>query len=97
MLVAYGVLDLHLPHARDLKAKRRVVKGLVDRLHARFRISIAETGAQDLLQRAELGLAVVARDDGELERLLGRILATVEEEPEALVLDWSPTIVEGTA
>ena len=58
MFVGIAVLDLHLPHARDLKSKRRVVKGLVDRLHARYRLSIAETSNQDLHQRAELGVAV---------------------------------------
>ena len=42
MIVGLGVLELHLPYARDLKSKRRVVKSLVDRLHARFRISAAD-------------------------------------------------------
>jgi uncharacterized protein YlxP (DUF503 family) len=95
MYVGFGVLDLHLPHARDLKSKRRVVKGLVDRLHARFRVSVAETGAQDLLQRAEVGVAVVARDPAEIERMLDEILRVVEDEPEAMVLEWSPDVLEG--
>jgi uncharacterized protein YlxP (DUF503 family) len=95
MYVGFGVLDLHLPHARDLKAKRRVVKGLVDRLHARFRVSVAETGALDLVQRAEVGVAVVARDAGELDRMLDQILRITEEEPEATVLDWSHEVLEG--
>jgi uncharacterized protein YlxP (DUF503 family) len=92
--VGYGVLDLHLPHARDLKAKRRVVRGLIDRLHARWRISVAETGAQDLWQRAEVGVAVVSRDGAEVERILGEVVATAEDLEEALVLDWRSRIVE---
>ncbi|MBP1642795.1 MAG: hypothetical protein H6Q03_1464 [Acidobacteria bacterium] len=95
MFVGYGVLDLHLPHARDLKSKRRVVKGLVDRLHARFRVSVAETGAQDLWQRAEVGVAVVGRDASEVERALDQVLALAEQEPEAMILAWEPRIVEG--
>jgi uncharacterized protein YlxP (DUF503 family) len=94
VIVGYGVLDLHLPHARDLKAKRRVVRGLIDRLHARWRISVAETGAQELWQRAEVSVAVVGRDAGEVERILAAVEAAAEDLPEALVLDWRPGIVE---
>ena len=95
MFVGIAVLDLHLPHARDLKSKRRVVKGLVDRLHSRYRLSVAETSNQDLHQRAELGVAVVARDASEVDRILDDVLATVENEPEAMVLEWSPRTVKG--
>lgn len=94
MYVGYGVLDLHLPNARDLKAKRRVVRGLIDRLHARWRISVAETGAQDLWQRAEVGVAVVGRDGAQVEQILAEVVAAAEELEEALVLDWRPRIVE---
>ena len=62
MFVGYGVFALHLPHVRDLKSKRRIVRGLVDRIHARHRVSVAETSAHDLHQRAEVGVAVVAAD-----------------------------------
>ncbi len=95
MYVGFGVLDLHIPHARDLKSKRRVVRSLVDRLHSRLRVSVAETGAQDLHQRAELGVALVARDGAEAQRLLDEVLAAVDEEGEAMLLDWNPSIVEG--
>ena len=53
-------LELHIPGARSLKDKRRAVKSLVDRMHHRYRVSVAETDLQDLSRRAELGLAVVA-------------------------------------
>jgi len=95
MFVGYGVLDLHLPYARDLKAKRRVVKGLVDRVHARCRVSVAETGSQELRQRAQVGVAVVGRDAHEVERALDQVFALAEQEHEALVLAWEPQIVEG--
>ena len=95
MFAGIAVLDLHLPHARDLKSKRRVIRGLVDRLHARYRLSVAETDAHDLHQRSELGVAVVARDAGEVERMLDEVLRTVEEEPEVMVLEWSPRILAG--
>jgi len=93
MYVGYGALELHLPHARDLKSKRRIVRGLIDRLHARHRISAAETAHHELHQRAAIGVAVVSRSLAELEGLLDEIGRTADAEPEAVLLDWRPEIV----
>jgi uncharacterized protein len=94
VIVGLGVLELHLPHARDLKAKRRVVKGLVDRLYARLRVSVAETAWHDLTQRAEIGIAVVARDAGAARHLLDEVLRLAEQEDEAEIVAWYPQLIE---
>jgi uncharacterized protein YlxP (DUF503 family) len=93
MFVGYGALELHLPHARDLKAKRRVVRGLIDRLHARHRVSVAETAHHDLHQRAEIGVAVVAASPADVERILDEVARIAEQEPEALVLAWETDLI----
>jgi uncharacterized protein YlxP (DUF503 family) len=93
MYVGYGALELHLPHARDLKAKRRVVRGLIDRLHARLRVSVAETGHHELHQRASIGIALVCHELAELESRLDEIGRLAEDEAEAVLLDWRPEIV----
>lgn len=93
MFVGYGTLELHLPHARDLKSKRRIVRGLIDRLHARLRVSVAETGHQELHQRAAIGVAVVSADLAELEGMLDQIGRMADDAAEAVLLDWRPEIV----
>ena len=62
MVVAIVTWELHLSGCQSLKDKRRVLKSLKDRLHQRFNISVAETGHQELWQRAELTCAAVATD-----------------------------------
>jgi uncharacterized protein len=62
MVVAVVQASLLVPGCRSLKDKRSVVKGLVERARNRFNASVAETGALDLLQRAEIGAALVAND-----------------------------------
>jgi uncharacterized protein YlxP (DUF503 family) len=66
--------DLHVPESRSLKAKRSVVRPIVDGLRHRFHLSVAETGHLDQWQRAEIGVAIVAASD---DRVL-EILTTVE-------------------
>lgn len=94
MYVGLGILDLELPHVHDLKAKRRVVRSLIDRLHSRHRISAAETGMQDRMQRAEIGVAVVTASAPQAQQFLDEVLRLADEESEAVVLGWEPQILE---
>jgi uncharacterized protein YlxP (DUF503 family) len=94
MTFAFAVAHLHLPGARSLKQKRRVVKGLMDKIHHRFRVSIAETDFHDLHQRAEIGLALVHRNDHELERMLDEIHRLIDTVPEASLTDWRPELFQ---
>lgn len=97
MTFALVVVHLHLPHSRSLKEKRRIVKSLVDRIHKRFRVSVAETDFHDLHQRSEIGLALVHRSADEAERVLAEIRNIFDNAPDAIVSDWLPELVEGVA
>lgn len=94
MTVGILTFELHLPSARSLKEKRKVVKAMIDRIHARLRVSIAETDFHDLHQRAEISVALVTRNAGELERLMEGIRQIADDEPEAMVTVWEPQVLE---
>lgn len=88
MVLAYAVFDLHLPGCRGLKEKRTIVKSLKSRIRKEFEISAAEVGGQDLLQRSELGVAVVGPDQAPLDALLQSVLSFVEANLDGEVLDY---------
>jgi uncharacterized protein YlxP (DUF503 family) len=95
MIVGISVFELHLPVSRSLKDKRRVVKSLIEKLHQRYRVSIAETDFHDLHQRAEIALAaVVAGGESEMERLMEEVRNLVESDPEVYLTRWEPQILE---
>lgn len=96
MVVGIAVFELHLPECRSLKAKRKVIKGLVDRVHSRLRVSISETDFHDLHQRSEIGIAIVGRSESEMGRLLDQVRSLADAcEPDAFVTRWEPQILEG--
>ena len=97
MVVAIAVLELHIPAARSLKDKRRVVKSLIERMHSRFRVSVAETDFHDLHQRAEIGVAAVGRSERELEHLMNELRRLADDEVEAFVARWEPQFLEDQA
>ncbi len=94
MIVAVAVIELHIPAARSLKDKRRVVKALMDKIHHRYRVSIAETDFHDLRQRSEFAIAAVHGSDAQIKRLMEDIHTLIERSPEAQLLSWEPEFLE---
>lgn len=95
MVVGVCICELHLPAARSLKEKRRVVKSLVERIHRRFRVSVAETAYHDLRQRTEISIAAVANREGELDRMMQELRTLIDGETEAVLTLWQPQLLEG--
>jgi uncharacterized protein YlxP (DUF503 family) len=94
MWVALCICELHLPGARNLKDKRRVLRKVIDRAHARLRLSIAEVGNHALHQRAELGMAVVHGDRTEVSRLVDRLRTLFDDAVDGYIVRWESDIVE---
>jgi uncharacterized protein len=67
-----GILsvELHFPQAGSLKGKRKFVRSAKAQLQNRFGAAVAEVEHHELWQRAGLTVACVARELGELDRLL---------------------------
>ncbi len=87
MVVGVMTWQLSLPGCSSLKEKRTVVRSLKDRLSHRFNVSVAETGQQDVLTRAELSVALVATD--------GRFATEVLDKADRLVTGYGRAIVVG--
>ena len=62
MVVGVLRLTLFLPENHSLKGKRQVLRAIKDRVRNKFNVSIAESGGNDLWQRAELGICQVGND-----------------------------------
>lgn len=86
-VVGVGRWVLHLPGCRSLKMKRSIVRSLKGRIQSEFKVSVAETDFQDLWQKAELSVAVVASDRALAESLLSRLENQVMGDPRARVLE----------
>ena len=67
-----GILsaELRFPDNRSLKGKRKELLSVKAQLQRRFGASVAEVDHHDLWQRAQVTLSCVAREHGELDRLL---------------------------
>jgi uncharacterized protein len=94
MHVAALEVTLRIPQSNSLKAKRSVVRHLVEAARRRFGVSACEVGAQDRWQLAVLGFAVVAPNASYAGELLDRTERFVWSHPEVEVVDSSRHWVE---
>ena len=74
MIVGILQLELRISESQSLKEKRMVLKGLKDRLHERFNVSISEIGHQDAWQQSLIGIASIGTDKVYVNGLLSKVL-----------------------
>jgi len=91
--VAVGTVELHLPDVGSLKGKRHALKGLKERVRARYEVSVAEVDHHDLWQRATLALACVSHDARHANEVVSKAMDFIEEHVEGRVIDTSVEIL----
>jgi uncharacterized protein YlxP (DUF503 family) len=86
MHAAVVCYDLHVPQSRSLKAKRAVLRPLLEGTRHRFAVSVAEVGYQDQWQRSEVAVAAVASSASHLDDILDSVDRFIWSHPEIEVL-----------
>lgn len=87
MLVAIIQVELFLPESNSLKAKRSIIRSLIQRLRNKFNVSVAEVDGLDKWQRATIGIAAVSNETKMLEKVSQEVIKLLENEERAEVLD----------
>jgi hypothetical protein len=93
MTVGSCKIELRIPGSDSLKAKRRVVKSIKDRVQARFNVGIAEVDRLDDWDRATLGVVSVSNDARMVDETLAKVVNWIEEHGEALLVDYEVDLV----
>lgn len=88
MHVRIASVELHIPAARSLKAKRSVVTSIVRHLDQLNGVAASEVGHLDVWQRSRLGIAVVADTVSRVDQVMNSVERYVWSRPEIDVLDF---------
>jgi len=90
MHIGVCTIELRLPGNGSLKGKRAVIKSVVTRVGREFNVSIAEVDAQNVWQRAVLGVTCVSSSSGYAHGLLERVVQWIEiNRPDVELLEYS--------
>lgn len=78
MVVGIARLVLLVPGAESLKEKRHALRKVIDRVKAKFNVSIAEVDGQDLWQRAVVGISAVGNERAFVQESLDKVIGFIE-------------------
>lgn len=80
MVVGILRFRLRMPENDSLKAKRRIVKSLIERTRRRYNVAIAEVDSQDAWQLASLAVACISTSGRHADSMLQEVLRWLERE-----------------
>ena len=89
MIIGAGRIVLRLHGVHSLKEKRKIVKAVISRIQNGFNASVAEVGANDVHDRAEIGLSLTGSDQRFINGMMDKIFNKVESMGLAEVVDTS--------
>ncbi len=87
-------LELRIPGVRSLKAKRRVLKAVSSMLSTTFPVAVSEVDHQDQWQRATMGVAMVAPQASQLERLIHAVQRRMLDHPDVELIEMGVSYLE---
>ncbi len=73
MVVGLLQIEVHLPNAQSLKAKRSVLNSLKAQMRGRFNVSVTELDANEKWQRATMGVSTLGDHRTYVEGLLKQV------------------------
>lgn len=93
MVVGLGIITFRLHDCRSLKAKRSIVKSVIAQMRNHFNASVAEVGANDVYERAEIGFSMIGSDGPVINTKVDKVINFVEDLGLAEILDTEIEII----
>jgi uncharacterized protein YlxP (DUF503 family) len=91
--VVVGTVELHLPDVGSLKGKRHVLRGLKEKVRARFDVAVAEVDHHDTWQRATLAVAAVSHDSRHANEVVSKAVDFIEAHVDGRIIDVSVEVL----
>jgi uncharacterized protein YlxP (DUF503 family) len=93
MVAGIGIMVFRLHECRSLKTKRGIVKSMVHQIRNHFNASVAEVGANDIHQRAEIGFTLAGSDHNVINAKIDKMLNFVDDLGLAEMVDTEIEII----
>lgn len=88
MVIGSLQVILEIPGNDNLKGKRRVLKGFIERVRSKFNVSVSEIDNHDKHQLATIGIVCVGNDKRMVNQMLQEVISFVEVYPEIVLIDY---------
>ncbi len=93
MLVGICKVVISIPESFSLKEKRKVKRSIIDKVRARFNVSIAEVESQDIWNELVLGISMISTESKHIYEVMSEVIKVIEEYKEAELVDYEIDIL----
>lgn len=93
MIVGTCQIELIIYEADSLKEKRHVIKSIIERIKARFNISIAEIEYHELWNRSMIGMAVVSNNKALCESSLTKAINFIDNDERVEIINHYTEVI----
>lgn len=93
MIIGTGRVVLRLHGVHSLKEKRKIIKSIVSRVKNSFNASVAEVGANDIHERAEIGFSLTGNEQRNINSAIDRIFNHIDNMGLAEIIDTDFEII----
>lgn len=93
MVIGVAVITLRLHECRSLKAKRRIIKSIIQKIRNNFNVSVSEVGSNDIYQKGEIGIAMAGTDRQLINSKIDKLLNLIDDIGLAEIVDTDMEII----
>lgn len=87
MIIGSCSVELMIYESNSLKEKRHVIKSIIGRIQAKFNVSIAEVGFNDIWNKSEIGFVCATNDSAHANSVISRVLNYIDRDSRIEILN----------
>ncbi len=87
MIIGSCAVELMIYESNSLKEKRHVIKSIIGRIQAKFNVSIAEVGFNDIWNKSEIGFVCVTNDTAHANSVISKVLNYIDRDSRIEILN----------
>jgi len=80
LIIGVMKVELYMNDVFSLKEKRQIIKSIIERIKAKFKISVAEVSQNDIWKNAIIGVSVVSNDKTNVESIINKVFNFIEND-----------------
>ncbi|OPJ55795.1 DUF503 domain-containing protein [Alkalithermobacter paradoxus] len=93
MIIGSCKIELMIYEVSSLKEKRHVIKSIIERLKARYNISIGEVGMNDKWQRSQIGFVCVSNSSNHANEVIDKVIDFIENDGRVEIINTEMEIL----
>lgn len=92
-MICFGDIEIIIYHSNSLKDKRQVLKSILERIKARYNVSISETKYHEKWNRSCIGVVTISNSKEISESTINKIISFIDNDSRVEIINYDVEII----